>query len=127
MAVPLRVGSVFVPARTWTSVGDRSVDEGEYNALRDRWRAVKDKLKKTDRVYREKVRNDPEVRDCLRSQGIRYIFPVSCTPRPEPIATDNPMYWLRSLSSDTFRSMQTGTYRAVPRVLTGNKPADFLK
>ncbi len=125
--VPLRVGDLFVPVQTWTSVVEAGVDEGEYEPLHSRWKAVKDKLHKTDKYYADKLRDDPEVRAYLRSQNICYILPIFCTPHPEPIATDRPKYWLRPMTGETARNIQRGRYRAVPRILTGIQLAEFLK
>ncbi len=124
--VPLRVGPVFLPVQTWTSVGNAGIDEGEYEALRDRWIAVKGKLDKTDKLYGSRLRSDPGTRALLRERGIRYVLPVFCTPHPEPVATDRRKYWLRQPSSDNARAVHAGNYRAVPRVLTGGQLAAFL-
>ena len=69
--VPVRVGSVLVAVQTWARDVDNRMEGGDYGALKERWRSVRRKLKKTDEHYARIFTRLPrrDILESLRSPG----------------------------------------------------------
>jgi hypothetical protein len=69
--VPVRVGSVLVAVQTWARDVDKRMEGGDYGALKERWRSVRRKLKKTDEHYARIFTRLPrrDILESLRSPG----------------------------------------------------------
>lgn len=136
--LPLRLGSVFVPVQTKTSVIEQSYEEGEYDSFHRRWESVKKKRQDTDRNYARKLVENSISREFLLSNGITHVLPIVCTPFPEPVVSDRESYWLRWPSEETLsesiqlpeatvnEAMENQSW-AVPRVLTPTELYEFLE
>jgi len=124
--VPLRIGSAFIPVQTRTAVVEKALDEGDYGAFRRRWRSMKNKRQRTDRMYATKLLNDPVARKFLRREGITHVLPVVCGPYPDPVVAPRRGYWLRSPADEDPQEVFRGRPRATPRILTPEELGEFL-
>lgn len=120
--VPVRKGSVLVAVQTWASEVDKRIEAGDHGALRERWRRIRRKLKRTDERYAGRVLADPATRRYLVRKGIRHVLPVLCSPFAEPVASADPKYWLRHPSVVPPRAPT----RALPRIVTPPELGPFL-
>jgi len=120
--VPLRLGSVLVAIQTWARDVDKRIEGGDHDALKERWRSVRRKLKKTDEHYARDLVDDQEARRYLKRKGIRYVLPVFCSPFAEPVISTAPKYWLRHPSEVP----PTALPLALPRVITPPELGPFL-
>lgn len=121
--VPVRVGKVLIAVQTWAREVDLRIFEGDYKALKRRWKLVKGKLKATDELYTDYLLGHPEGRRNMEKEGLRYVLPVLCGPYEEPAVSFKPEDWLHlpvTLSPDKVG-------KAVPRVLTPTELEDFLR
>jgi hypothetical protein len=124
--VPLRVGSVFIPVQTRTSVVRLSYMEGNLDIWHRRWESIKKKRRDTDKQYATKLATDAASREFLLSNGIKYILPILCIPYPEPVCTTRRAYWLRSPADEHRHAVFQGRTRAVQRILAPDELHSFL-
>ena len=120
--VPLRKGSVLVAVQTWASEADKRIEAGDYEALRERWRKIRRKLKRTDERYADEVIADPATRRYLVRKGIRYVLPVLCSPFAEPVVSAGDKYWLRPISGVPAEAVPL----ALPRIATPPELGPYL-
>lgn len=120
--VPVRVGSVLVAVQTWARDVDKRIEAGDYEALKERWRSVRRKLKKTDDHYARDLIADPEARRYLKRKGIRFVLPVFCSPFSEPVISTDPKYWIRHPSEVPPNALPA----SLPRVVTPPELGPFL-
>lgn len=120
----LRRGNVLVAVETWAREADKAIEDGDYGALRRRWRSVKDKLRETDRRYARDLIEDTRSAEILRGEGVRYVLPLLCGPRAEPVASADPKYWLRP--RPPVGGTQQEVRGSIPRVLTPTELERFL-
>lgn len=120
--VPVRVGSVLVAVQTWARDVDKRMEGGDYGALKERWRSVRRKLKKTDDHYARALIADPEARRYLKRKGIRFVLPVFCSPFAEPVVSTDPKYWIRHPSQVPPNALPA----SLPRVVTPPELGPFL-
>ena len=98
------------------------MEAGDYEALRERWRRTRRKLKRTDERYAEKVLADPATRRYLVRKGIRYVLPVFCSPFAKPVVSAGDKYWLRPISGVPPGAVPM----ALPRIATPPELGPYL-
>ena len=111
--VPVRVGCVLVAVQTWARDVDKRMEAGDHEALRERGRSVRRKLKQTDEHYARDLIDDDASRRYLKSKGIRFVLPVFCSPFAEPVVSMKPKYWIRHPSEVPRNAVPTSLARVV--------------
>jgi len=120
--VPLRRGEVLVAVQTWAREVDLRISEGHYRAMQRRWSAAKKKLRATDEKYTDYLLRHPEGKRRMAEEGLRYVLPVLCGPFTDPVASLEPGFWLRPLSTGSYDE----ALKAVPRILSPMELEGFL-
>ncbi len=121
--VPLRRGRVLIAVQTWARNLDPRLSEGDYRAMRNRWRDAKRKLlRDTDEKYTDYLLQHAEGKKRMEEEGLRYILPVLCGPFTEPVASLDPGLWLRPLSTTSYEE----AVRSLPRILSPAELERFL-
>lgn len=121
--VPVRIGEVLVAVQTWAREVDFRIFAGDYNALKRRWKLVKDKLKATDKLYTDYLLGHPEGRRNMEKESLRCVLPVLCGPYEEPAVSFRPKDWLRLPATLSPNEVD----KAVSRVLTPAELEEFLR
>ena len=111
--VPMRVGCVLVAVQTWARDVDKRMEAGDHEALRERGRSVRRKLKQTDKHYARDLIEDDASRRYLKSKGIRFVLPVFCSPFAEPVVSMKPKYWIRHPSEVPPNALPASLARVV--------------
>jgi hypothetical protein len=120
--VPLRCGRVLIAVQTWARNLDLKISEGDFGAMRQRWSDAKKKLRKTDEKYTDYLLHHPEGKKHMKEEGLRYILPVLCGPFTDPVASLDPKFWLRPLSTSSYDE----SLKVVPRILSPAELEAFL-
>jgi hypothetical protein len=120
--VPLRRGRVLVAVQTWARNLDLRISEGHYGAMRRRWNDAERKLRETDEKYTDFLLRHAEGKRRMEEEGLRYILPVLCGPFTDPVASLEPRFWLRPLSTGSYDE----ALKAVPRILSPMELEGFL-
>ena len=120
--VLLRRGRVLIAVQTWARNLDPRLSEGEYRAMRNRWRDAKRKLRETDDKYTDYLLQHPEGKRRMREEGLRYVLPVLCGPFTDPVASLEPEFWLRPLSTGSYGE----ALESLPRILSPAELETFL-
>ena len=120
--VPLRRGRVLIAVQTWARNLDLRISEGHFGVMRRRWDEAKRKLRATDEKYTDYLLHHVEGKKRMEEEGLRYILPVLCGPFTEPVASLNPEFWLRPLSTGSYDE----SLESLPRVLSPAELERFL-
>jgi hypothetical protein len=120
--VPLRRGEVLIAVQTWARNLDLRMSEGHFGAMQRRWDDAKRKLRATDEKYTDYLLRHPAGKSCMAEEGLRYVLPVLCGPFTDPVASLNPRFWLRPLSTSSYDE----ALKAVPRILSPAELESFL-
>jgi hypothetical protein len=120
--VPLRRGEVLIAIQTWARTFDPKMREGQYRAMQRRWETAKKKLRSTDEKYTDYLLRHPTGKRRMAEEGLRYVLPVLCGLFPDPVASLEPRFWLRSLSTNSYDE----ALKAVPRILSPGELESFL-
>lgn len=120
--VPLRCGRVLIAVQTWARNLDLKISEGDFGAMRKRWRDAKKKLRETDEKYTDYLLCHAEGKKRMEEEGLHYILPVLCGPFTDPVASLDPEFWLRPLSKRSYDE----SLEALPRILSPAELERFL-
>lgn len=120
--VSLRRGRVLIAVQTWARNLDLRVSEGHFGAMRRRWEDAKRKLRATDEKYTDYLLRHAEGKKRMNEEGLRYVLPVLCGPFTEPVASLDPEFWLRPLSTRSYDE----SLESLPRVLSPAELERFL-
>ncbi len=120
--VPLRRGCVLIAVQTWARNLDPRISEGHFGAMRRRWDDAKRKLRETDEKYTDYLLRHAEGKKRMEEERLRYVLPVLCGPFTEPVASLDPEFWLRPLSTRSYDE----AVESLPRVLSPAELERFL-
>lgn len=120
--VPLRCGRVLIAVQTWARNLDLRISEGHFGAMRQRWNDAKRKLRETDKKYTDYLLRHAEGKRRMEEEGLRYILPVLCGPFTDPVASLDPEFWLRPLSTGSYDE----AVESLPRILSPDELERFL-
>jgi hypothetical protein len=120
--VPLRRGEVLVAVQTWARDVDPAMSEGHYRTMQRRWSDAKKKLRDTDRYYTDYLLRHTEGKKRMEEEKLRYVLPVLCGPFTEPVASLEPAFWLRPLSTRSYDE----AIESLPRILSPTELERFL-
>jgi hypothetical protein len=120
--LPLRLDSVLVAVQTWAREVDPRISEGHYRAMQRRWSDAKSKLRSTDEKYTDYLLCRPEGKGRMADEGLRYVLPVLCGPFTDPVASLEPGFWLRPLSTRSYDE----AVESLPRILSPAELERFL-
>lgn len=120
--VVLRRGEVLIAIQTWARDLDLKISEGQYRAMQRRWEAAKKKLRSTDEKYTDYLLRHPEGKRRMAEEGLRYVLPVLCGPFTDPVASLEPKFWLRLLSTSSYEE----ALESLPRILSPTELERFL-
>lgn len=120
--VPLRRGEVLVAVQTWARDVDPAMSEGHYRTMQRRWSDAKKKLRVTDRYYTDYLLRHTEGKKRMEEEKLRYVLPALCGPFTEPVASLEPAFWLRPLSTRSYDE----AIESLPRILSPTELERFL-
>ena len=120
--VPLRRGRVLIAVQTWARNLDLRISEGHFGAMRRRWEDAKRKLRETDERYTDYLLRHAEGKRRMKEEGLRYILPVLCGAFTDPVASLDPKFWLRPLSTRSYDE----ALQSLPRILSPAELERFL-
>ena len=120
--VPLRRGRVLIAVQTWARNLDLRISEGHFGAMRQRWSDAKKKLRETDEKYTDYLLRHAEGKKRMEEEGLRYILPVLCGLFTDPVASLDPEFWLRPLSTNSYDE----SLESLPRILSPAELERFL-
>ena len=120
--VPLRRGRVLIAVQTWARNPDLRISEGHFGAMRRRWDDAKRKLRETDGKYTDYLLRHAEGKKRMEEEGLCNVLPVLCGPLTEPVASLDPEFWLRPLSTRSYDE----AVESLPRVLSPAELERFL-
>lgn len=120
--VPLRRGEILIAVQTWARNLDLRMSEGHFGAMQRRWDAAKRKLQVTDEKYTDYLLRHAEGKKRMEEEGLRYILPVLCGPFTDPVASLEPAFWLRPLSTSSYDE----ALESLPRILSPAELECFL-